>query len=380
VKVLLVEDEADIREELSELLTSWGHDCEAMSCAEEALQYLRSGLSAELMLFDINMPGTSGLELLEELRGDRSIGGNTIRAICMTGDQNPNLVLSALKSGISDFQFKPLDPENLLSAINKVELDIKSSRSKISEVAALRDELDMKNKLLEETTTELCEAQREPLLCLAYAAEHKDATTGAHLKRISSYARRMGELLGWTEDRCSAIDLAAPLHDVGKIGIPDEVLLKKGKLTPSEYELMKRHTIFGSEILSRSKTPIMRLGGKIALYHHEAFDGSGYPRGLKGTQIPIEAAVVSLVDVYDALRSSRPYKDCMAHASAVDIICNGDDRTRVQQFHPELLSTFLRHHRDFDELYRRCSVEPDGPVLDSAWQQPPMLKEVKTLL
>ena len=105
----------------------------------------------------------------------------------------------------------------------------------------------------------------------------------------------------------------------------------------------------------------MRLGAKIALYHHEAFDGSGYPNGLEGNQIPLEAAITSLVDVYDALRSSRPYKDSMAHASAVDIICNGDDRTNVSQFHPDLLLTFLRYHRDFDEIYLRCSAEEAPP-------------------
>ena len=250
-----------------------------------------------------------------------------------------------------DFLFKPIDTSAPRSAINNVELDIKSVKSKGSEFAAVQDELAMKNKLLEEKTSELCEAQRESLICLAYAAEHKDATTGAHLNRISGYARRMGELLGWSDERCQSLALAAPLHDVGKIGIPDSLLLKKGRLTPSEYETMKRHTILGKEILSSSSSSVMRLGAKIALYHHEAFDGSGYPSGLRGNQIPIEAAIVSLVDVYDALRSSRPYKDSMAHAAAVDIICNGDDRTNVSQFHPDLLSTFLSHHREFDNIY-----------------------------
>lgn len=350
MEILIVEDEITIREELLELVEAWGYRCHAMACAEEALQFLRSDTNVDLVLFDINMPGTNGLEMLMELRADRSIA-ESMKAICISGDQDPGGVITALKAGISDFLFKPIDTSALRSAINNVELDIKSVKSKGSEFAAVQDELAMKNKLLEEKTSELCEAQRESLICLAYAAEHKDATTGAHLNRISGYARRMGELLGWSDERCQSLALAAPLHDVGKIGIPDSLLLKKGRLTPSEYETMKRHTILGKEILSSSSSSVMRLGAKIALYHHEAFDGSGYPSGLRGNQIPIEAAIVSLVDVYDALRSSRPYKDSMAHAAAVDIICNGDDRTNVSRFHPDLLSTFLSHHREFDNIY-----------------------------
>ena len=359
--ILIVEDEKLVLEELVDLVEVWGHNVKAVASAEEALQCLKV-LAIDLVLFDVNMPGTNGLEMLAELRADPS-NGKSVKAICMTGDKDPKVVLTALKSRISDFLFKPIDPSALRLAISKVELDIKTLRSKSSEFAALQDELAMKNQLLEETTYELCEAQRESLICLAHAAEHKDATTGAHLSRISGYARRMGELIGWSEDRCQALELAAPLHDVGKIGIPDELLLKKGRLTPSEYEVMKRHTILGKQILSRSSSSVMRLGAKIALYHHEAFDGSGYPNGLEGSQIPLEAAITSLVDVYDALRSSRPYKDSMAHSSAVDIICNGDERTNVSQFHPDLLSTFLRYHRDFDEIYLRCSTDDEPSVL-----------------
>ena len=363
--ILIVEDEKSVREELLELVNVWGHKVSAVACAEEALQYLKE-FSVDLVLFDINMPGTNGLEMLTELRADPS-NGKSLKAICMTGEQDPNFMLTALKSGISDFLFKPIDPSTLKLAMSKVELDIKTTRSQSSVFSALKDELAMKNQLLKEATYQLCEAQRESLICLAHAAEHKDATTGAHLSRISAYARRMGELIGWSEDRCHALELAAPLHDVGKIGIPDELLLKKGRLTPSEYEVMKRHTILGKQILSRSSSPVMRLGAKIALYHHEAFDGSGYPNGLEGNQIPLEAAITSLVDVYDALRSSRPYKDSMANSSAVDIICNGDDRTNVAQFNPELLFTFLKYHQEFDEIYLRCSGDEVSPGLG---QQP----------
>lgn len=351
--VLLVEDENETREELSEMIKGWGHNCTDLPCAEEALQYVRSGISVDLLVFDINMPGPNGLEMLNELRSSPTAGSELLKAICVSGERDPQLILAALRNGVSDFHLKPLKPDIFFNAMRKVELDLRRSRLEINETSALRDQLNMNNKMIEELSAELCEAQRESLYCLAFAAEHKDATTGAHLARIGSYARRMAELLGWPEDRCSTIELAAPLHDVGKIGVPDEILLKKGKLTSDEFKIMKRHTIFGSEILSKATSPVMRLGAKIALYHHEAYDGSGYPEGLAGKQIPPEAAITSLVDVYDALRSSRPYKEAFAHSAAVDILCNGDDRTQISKFDPELLSLFLNHHRDFDAIYNQ---------------------------
>ena len=364
--VLLVEDEQDTREELMDLVMGWGHNCNAAACAEEALLYMRSGSNVDALIFDINMPGTTGLDMLQYVRDEVSLGGEKIKAICMTGEQDAHLVQTAVRAGVSDFQFKPLDPTALKASLRKLDLELKKAESQVSEIAALRAELEMKAQLAEELSSELCDAQKESLICLAYTAEHKDATTGAHLNRISAYARRMGELLGWSEERCSAIELAAPLHDVGKVAIPDSILCKKGPLSEAEYEHMKQHTVLGAEILSRSHNPVMRLGAKIALFHHERHDGTGYPRGLSGSQIPIEASVVALVDVYDALRATRPYKDPLAHASAIDIICNGDSRTSMSHFNPEVLSVFLHHHHDFEEIYHKFTAPKRQPTADMA--------------
>jgi putative two-component system response regulator len=366
MKILLVEDDLATREEVSDLLETLGHDTVASDCAEEALQYIRSDGSADLILFDLNMPGTSGLDMIKEVRHTSIQAVSTMPAICMTGSRDAHLVVELLKTGITDFLFKPLRLADLKSSLQKVESEISRVRAQESQAAALNDKLNEKDKLLEELSLELSESQTESVLCLAYAAEYKDLGTGAHLRRISKYAERMAELLGWSEERCSSIALAAPLHDVGKIGIPDTVLNKTGTLTSREFNCLKSHTTLGAEILSASKSPVMRLGAKIAHYHHENYDGTGYPSGLVGSQIPIEAMITAIVDVYDALRTSRPYKEAMDHASAIDIMCNGDERTDVSKFHPELLKTFLHNHHDFGEIYRKNTVADVPPIMLSA--------------
>jgi len=366
MNILLVEDDRDTRDEVSELLQSLGHDTISSGCAEEALQYLRAGRLADLLLFDINMPGTSGLDMIREVREDSALGGKTLPAICMTGSKDAELVVDLLRTGINDFLFKPLNVDPLKSSLQKVECEISRVRLQESEAVALTHKRDKANMLLEEMSLELAETQTESLLCLAYAAEYKDLGAGAHLRRIGAYAERMGELLGWSEERCSSIALAAPLHDVGKIGIPDYVLNKTGKLSAQEFDCIKTHTTLGYEILSASKSPVMRLGAKIAHSHHENFDGSGYPNGLKGNQIPIEAAITTLVDVYDALRTSRPYRQALDHAGAIDTLCNGDELADVSKFHPDLLQTFLHHHYDFSDIYRKNCDTTALPAMLSA--------------
>ncbi len=352
MKILLVEDDLDTQGEISDLLNSLGHHSVDSGCAEEALQYIRSADPVDLILFDINMPGTSGLDMIKEIREDVSLGGEFLPAICMTGSRDVDLVVDLMRTGINDLLFKPLRPECVESSLSKVEMEISRLKSKESETKALNNKLDEREKLLQALAHELSESQSDSLFCLAYAAEHKDLCASAHLTRISEYARRMGELLGWSEERCSNLALAAPLHDVGKIGIPDRILRKTGKLTTDEFNYLKSHTTLGAEILSASNSPLMRLGAKIAQNHHENFDGSGYPNGLTGSQIPVEAMIISLLDVYDALRTSRPYRTALDHATAIDIMCNGDHRTDISKFHPDLLKVFLQHHHDFGQIYR----------------------------
>jgi putative two-component system response regulator len=203
---------------------------------------------------------------------------------------------------------------------------------------------------------DLQNAYSEALECLAVAAEFRDNETGSHIRRIGEYAYFIGSKLGWDRDRLRTIRLAAPLHDVGKIGIPDQILLKQGTLTEAEFSLMQNHTKIGHRILSTSSSPVMVCAANIAFSHHERWDGTGYPRRLKGADIPIEGRIIALVDVYDALRSARPYKPAFSHEKACDIVINGDGRSGSgRHFDPAVLKVFARNTDQFAEIFERDS-------------------------
>jgi putative two-component system response regulator len=172
-----------------------------------------------------------------------------------------------------------------------------------------------------------------------------------HNKRLGIYAPRLAENLGMPPDFVESIAFAAPLHDIGKIGIWDKILLKPGPLTTDEFEIMKKHTITGANILSGSSYRKIQMTESVALTHHERWDGTGYPRGLKGEQIPIEGRIVSICDQYDALRSKRPYKPPYSHQGAMDILINGDNKTKPGGFDPRILKGFIKTASDFDQIY-----------------------------
>ena len=354
MKVLIVDDEDYIIEELSELMEMEGHSTIPANCGEEALQSLRSFPDIDLMIFDINMPGTSGLELNQELSSLADVRSvvNKLHTICMTGSRDLTQLMSMMTVGVDGFQFKPIDVDELLRKVRSIAIEVSMAKENNLEKATLTATIERRESEVSKLERDLLNAQRQGLNCLAYAAEHKDSTTGQHIERIGAYARHLAECIGWDKKRCDLIELAAPLHDVGKIGTPDNVLNHPGGLSKSQFDVMKNHAIYGAEILGRSDSAVMKMAAKIAHCHHERWDGTGYPRGLKGSQIPPEAAITSLVDVYDALRSARPYKDDMAHAAAIDIMCNGDGRTSPKHFSPELLMTFLANHREFDKIYQ----------------------------
>jgi putative two-component system response regulator len=195
----------------------------------------------------------------------------------------------------------------------------------------------------------------EALHMLIRAAEHRDGETGAHVRRISHYTRSLASALGMNWQYCDTIFLASPMHDIGKIGIPDQILLKSGELKSSEWKVMQTHTTIGAKILAGGSSPYTKMGREIALSHHERWDGRGYPHKLAGEDIPFSARIMSICDVYDALRSKRRYKPSYDHTKAINIIRDGDERVTNSHFDPDIMDTFLSRGSDFAEIYDSMS-------------------------
>ena len=212
---------------------------------------------------------------------------------------------------------------------------------------------DLKRAVEEERhrRTELNRAYFDSLLRLARAAEYRDGETGFHMQRMGLYAKVLAQRLGLAEEEAEDLAVAAPLHDVGKIGVPDRVLLEPGPLTAEERKIMERHTSIGASLLEGSPSEVVELARTIALTHHERWDGSGYPRGLAGEEIPLAGRIVMLCDQYDALRSARPYKEPLGHETTCAILAEGDGRTEPRHFDPRLLATFLVAAQDFETIF-----------------------------
>ena len=219
------------------------------------------------------------------------------------------------------------------------------------------DAEQQKNQALEQ-------AYAETIVRLSLASRYKDEETGGHIERLSHYSKNMALCIGWGEDQANQLFAAAPMHDVGKIGIPDAILGKNGPLEEDEWEMIKQHPTLGASLLSGSSSPLLKMAREVAITHHERWDGSGYPYGLKGTQIPLTGRIVMLADQYDALRSKRPYKPSFTHKKTCDLMLNGNDRTKPSHFDPQLLAAFREIHLEFDVIYSKVTEETKDLVLD----------------
>ena len=257
-------------------------------------------LKPDLICLDIRMPELNGFQVMGQLKIIHKNGFLPI--LVLTSEEDRETRIRALESGAKDFLKKPFDKIEVLMRIRN-----------LLEASLLTKAISLQNKTLEETvrvrTQELRETQFDVVHRLARAAEHRDKETGSHIVRMSHYATLLGRTCGMTDEECDILFHATPMHDVGKLGIPDRILLKPGTLTEDEFEIMKQHTIIGANLLSGSQSPVLQMGEVIALTHHEKWNGSGYPNRISGEDIPLIGRICALVDVFDALSSQRCYKE-----------------------------------------------------------------------
>jgi|SRR4051794_29984708 putative two-component system response regulator len=290
-------------------------------------------LKPDLVLLDLHMRPVDGLELLDLLRPE--IAEDTYLPILMvSGDLTPEARREALSRGAKDFLAKPWHPDEALLRIGS-----------LLETRRLHLEVRMQNRFLEEKvrarTRELDLAHLEGLERLARAGEYRDDDTGQHTRRVGDRAAALAAAVGQDAGAVEMLRRAAALHDLGKIGIPDGVLLKPGRLTPEERACIETHTTIGAQILAHGRSPLMQMAERIALCHHERWDGQGYPRRLRGDQIPLEARIVALADVFDALSHDRPYRA----AWPVEAVLAEMAREAGRHFDPALAAAFLRLQR-----------------------------------
>ncbi len=213
----------------------------------------------------------------------------------------------------------------------------------------------------EQKTRELEKAYADTVVRLTLASRYKDDETGAHIRRVSHYSKTLALVVGLDEDDAQLIFDAAPMHDVGKVGIPDMIMQKRGPLDEREWAVVKQHPVFGANLLAGSPSLLLETAREIAFTHHERWDGSGYPRGLRGEAIPLGGRLVMLGDTYDALRSRRPYKPALSHEETCRIMLDGNDRTQPRHFDPALLEAFREMHREFDRIFSDIREAPDVP-------------------
>jgi putative two-component system response regulator len=357
MKVLIVDDDEYARAILRHSVQEAGYDVDEAEDGEQALERVRSG-NYRIVISDWEMPRMNGLELCRHIRR-RSCAGYAY-IILITARNRTQDTVEGLSAGADGFLTKPFDPHELRARLKGAE------------------------RLLS------LESRNVTIFALAKLAERRDLETGAHLERMREYARSLAQRLAAEPKFHGIIDgdfiqtlyLTAPLHDIGKVGIPDRVLLKPGKLTDEEYAIMKKHAEIGAETLAEaaracSDPGFLKMAYDIAHSHHERYDGMGYPRGMKGEDIPLCARIAALADVYDALTSDRVYRAAMSHAEAKEIILRGNGT----HFDPDVVAAFLeledefqsiriRHQDNGSTVYADLVAEPAVTRQDETWKSP----------
>lgn len=326
---ILIVDDTEINLILFAALVKKIEQCEAHTFANphEGLQWAREH-PVDLVIVDYMMPDLDGLEFIALFR--KMDGCEETPVLMITANDQKEIRYRALDTGANDFLTKPVDKVEFLARTKNM-LHLSEARRKLHDRAAwLAQEV-------RKATEEILARERETVIRLCKAAEYRDPETGAHILRMAHYSQLIARGLGLSAEDQELILEAAPMHDIGKVGIADKILLKPGKLDADEFEIMKQHAIFGYELLQGSSSRVLQAGAEIARGHHEKYDGSGYPQGLKGEDIPLFSRIVAVADVFDALTSERPYKKAWPLEAAVELLQEG----KGTHFDPHCVTAFL---------------------------------------
>ncbi|MBF0479794.1 MAG: response regulator [Candidatus Omnitrophica bacterium] len=327
-KVMIVDDDPISLTLLSQILKKDGYTNITSLTDSRKAEQVYDHLKPELVILDLNMPHVSGLDIIKLLKSKNK--GDYLPILILTSSDDKESRQKSLDSGAKDFVNKPYDTKEVLSR----------SRN-IIEVRLLNQQIKNNNLVLEqkvhERTQELFDTQMDLIDRLSRAMEFRDTETGMHILRMSHYSDCLAKSIGLSSKECEIILTASPLHDIGKIGIPDSILLKPGKLTPDEFDIMKTHTTIGGKLLGGSKSYFLEVAHDIALNHHEKWDGTGYPQKLTGIQIPLSGRICCITDVFDALTSKRPYKEPWPLDKTLEELKKG----KGTHFDPVLVDKFL---------------------------------------
>lgn len=348
IHILIVDDEEPIRHVFQLLAEKAGYRCSTAGSGEEALSFI-DGNEVDVVITDINMPEMNGIQLLKVLKRNYAVD-----VIVMTGFAEDYTYEEIVRAGASDFIEKSTSPQELMVRLGRVLRERALAREKAGMHAALK-----------EAHQELHAAYLDTISRLVLAAEYKDEDTADHIVRISRYCELLAVKYGLAPREVQNMRYAAPMHDIGKIGIPDYILMKPNKLTAEEFEIMKSHTTIGASILSNSKAEILQLAEKIAVSHHEKWNGTGYPNGLSGPEIPIAGRIVGLADVFDALTTRRPYKQPYSMEVACDIL----QKERGRHFDPDLVDVFFANLDEMQQVRMEMSVAEVVSLSDFVWSE-----------
>jgi putative two-component system response regulator len=345
-RILIVDDEPVNLKLLDKMLSAQGYS--NLVLIQNPLQVLETYQQqrADLILLDINMPQLDGFGVLEQLK---ALNDPLLPPIViLTAQHSQDFLLRALNAGARDFITKPFDRNELLARVRNM-LDAQLAHRLVYE------QKDVLDEMVRIRTDELRRTRLQVVQRLGRAAEYRDNETGNHILRMSHISALLAKSIGWNEADCELMLHASPMHDIGKIGIPDHILLKPGNFKPEEWEIMKSHAIIGANILEGDDSDLMKCAAEIALTHHEKWDGSGYPQGLAGEAIPLSGRIAALADVFDALTSVRPYKKAWTIDTAVELI----KKNRSTHFDPDLVDMFLKLLPEILHIRERFS-EPDN--------------------